>query len=95
VNDPTFEMRRRRRLRNPEAPVYDDGMLNGPTIDVEDDPFGGDPNVRREAYASMGQFLRQELNNTRGRGEFFVETRPVRQTALEAQPSRHESAPDP
>lgn len=73
VNDPMFAQRRRRRLRNPDAPIFDDSMLGGPVMDLEDDPFGGDREIRNEAYAQMGQFLKEDLNRTRQRGEYFVE----------------------
>lgn len=90
VYDPEFEQRRRRRLRNLDAPVYDDTMLGGPRIDVEEDPFGGDPNLRREAYADMGAFLKADLERARSRGEQFVERRSNSSNTLD---TRSESTP--
>lgn len=92
MNDPVFERRRNRRLRNPDAPIYDERMIGGPDLSevLETDPFDNDPTVRKEAYAAMGAFIREDLHRARGTGETFVERRssPDRSSEPEAPRAR-------
>ena len=95
VDDPAFAERRRQRLRNSQAPVYDDSMLSGRQIDVYEDPFEGDPQLRKEAYSAMGAFLRADLQATKSRGETFVERRPTSDTQDNSRVSLRNSRPRP